>query len=344
MPKRDNSFKNLLYKYMYRNGINNATLACRIEVCRPTIGNWKNGTIPNHDNHEKVRKCADVLLLKGPERREFLRAAKVEDINIIQRKIVPITGPVTHPSQFFGREAILARIFNSWQQLPLEHVAIIGSKSSGKTSLLNYLKSVHNCNDLRDGQRCDWIKQEYNWILVDFENLQLHSPENFMRYLLKELKLNYGDTNELLDLTEIFNENLKQPTIILLDNIRNGLKSPELNERFWQYIRFLGNEPNLSFCITSSSSLADLNQWAVRIGKPSPTENIFSGIKLGPLTEMEARELLSYVSLAQADLEWILETSQCWPALLQMLCKTRECNENWQEIGLKNIKHYELSK
>ncbi|MBE9562127.1 MAG: ATP-binding protein, partial [Proteobacteria bacterium] len=31
--------------------------------------------------------------------------------------------PITEPSQFFGREYILKRIFDVWKYMPLQHIA-----------------------------------------------------------------------------------------------------------------------------------------------------------------------------------------------------------------------------
>jgi hypothetical protein len=60
--------------------------------------------------------------------------------------------------------------------------------------------------------------------------------------------------------------------------------------------------------------------------QPSPFLNIIAEIvKLGPLTENEACELLEHTPkrFAEADIEWILKESERWPALLQILCDVR---------------------
>ncbi len=73
-------------------------------------------------------------------------------------------------------------------------------------------------------------------------------------------------------------------------------------------------------------------------------------VKLGPLTENEARELLKHTPqpFAEADVEWILENSGRWPALLQIWCDVRlqalkeeEQGEGWKNEGLARIKPYQ---
>jgi hypothetical protein len=82
-------------------------------------------------------------------------------------------------------------------------------------------------------------------------------------------------------------------------------------------------------------------------GKPSPFFNIFGhSLKLGPLPEAEARELIasSPRSFHPADVDWILTHSGQWPALLQILCDTRlaaleegQAGSTWQQEGLRRI-------
>ncbi|MGB7247705.1 MAG: CHAT domain-containing protein, partial [Phormidesmis sp.] len=70
-----------------------------------------------------------------------------------------ITGtPIVHPRYFFGRQRVLKRLFNLLKTHPLQNAAIIGMRRSGKTSLLNYLRTITTTpsDQLRPGQRSDW--------------------------------------------------------------------------------------------------------------------------------------------------------------------------------------------
>ncbi|MEN8217660.1 MAG: hypothetical protein ABFS56_15080 [Pseudomonadota bacterium] len=150
--------------------------------------------------------------------------------------------------------------------------------------------------------------------------------------------------NDWLDFTDVLDAQL-QPTVILMDRIEIGLQSPGLDEEFWSNMRYLSQHcagGRVGFCVASRYPLAELEKLAEEVGKPSPFCNVFSEFKLGALTEDEARTLLGAVSepFSQDDTDWILEQSQCWPVLLQMLCKVRQSGgEDWRTVGLEEIEH-----
>ena len=156
-----------------------------------------------------------------------------------------------------------------------------------------------------------------------------------LRYILNELDLLPDNIFDWVDLTEVLNKSLSKPTIILMDNIEKGLQLPALDERFWWNMRFLANhgaKGNLGFCVFSDQPFDGFG-------------NTFNEFQLGPLIEEEARELLNSAPevFSQVDTEWILEKSQCWPVLLQELCRVRlesEGGDDWRQIGLKRRERY----
>jgi transcriptional regulator with XRE-family HTH domain len=286
-----------------------------------------------------------------------------EDREIISKyeRLVPFTTrPIFHPAQFFGRYEVLKKIFAHWTHIPLQHVAMIGPKLSGKTSLLNYLQSIHDYDEqrLRNGQRQNWLKQRCDWVLVDFENPQIQNPTDLLGEILEKLHFQIPDKHDLGDFIKVFEDNVHHPTVILMDNLEEGIQSPNFDRTFWRNtMRYLGSHcSQLGFCVTSRQPIEKLVELAEKEDKSSPFFNIFKAIKLGPLTEEEARELLSYYALSlstqheasqlnntssplsQEEMAWILEQSQFWPALLQTLCEIRydtEKGEDWQQIGRK---------
>jgi transcriptional regulator with XRE-family HTH domain len=345
-------FGNLLLYHINHKGTNQAELAKQIGISPAAIGKWTRNEVRKL-NSDKISKCADALQLNSNEREDFFKAAKCEDppsLPLPPSSFVPITTrPIPHPSQFFGRNALLKGIFNDWRNLPPTHILLIGQKSSGKTSFLNYLKLIHqiNRNSLREEGECDHrLLPNYNWVFVDFEQPKMQRPESFLRYVLKTLNLLPDNLQDLADLTDILSTHLKEPTILLMDNIEKGLKLPELDEIFWGYMRSLANSvETLGFCVVSRHPLDQLEELAKEQGKPSPFINTFTELKLEPFTKNEARELLRYSpeKLSEADIQWILEQSKCWPVLVQILLKTRlESGEDWQVVGKEKLERYQF--
>lgn len=262
--------------------------------------------------------------------------------------------PITTPRQFFGRTEALERIFNVWQRPPLQNVAIIGQKRSGKTSLLHYLSKITQISSslLRPNQRNDWLPhpERYRWVFVDFQDPRMSSQERLLNYLLTSLRLPVPASCNLHTFMDSVGEHLQRPGIILMDEIRGGLESPELDRHFWNSLRSLGTNftgGNLAFLLTAHESPAKL---AHDEGKTSPFFNIFGhDLRLGPLTEPEAHELIasSPIPFEASEVNWILAQSGHWPCLLQALCHIRfaalekgQTDEDWKTEALQQIEPY----
>ena len=178
---------------------------------------------------------------------------------------------------------------------------------------------------------------------MNFEQPKMQNPKSFFRYILNAVDLLPDQVQDWESLTEILSNYLQKPTILLMDNIKKGLQVEELEVNFWWNLRYLANQVNcLGFCVVSRYPLDELAKLAENLGKASPFFNTFSQFQLEPFTEEEARELLKYSpkDLSENDIQWILEQSQCWPFLIQILLKTRleEDGENWQAVGKEKIR------
>jgi hypothetical protein len=260
--------------------------------------------------------------------------------------------PITHPRCFFGRKRELKRLFNLWKRSPLQNAAIIGPRRSGKTSLLLYLKSITTAppSQLRPGQRSDWLlePERYRWIFVDFQDPRVGSREGLLRYLLTSLNLPAPHQCDLERCMDVMSCGLRTPTVILLDEIGAGLqRCPELDDAFWEGLRALATNlvrGSLAFVLTAHESPGQL---AHQSGHSSPFFNIFGyTATLGPLRELEARELIasSPIPFPPNDVDWILVQSGRWPLLLQILCRERlitleegEPSHVWREDGLRQM-------
>ncbi|NEQ52624.1 MAG: TIR domain-containing protein [Leptolyngbya sp. SIO3F4] len=261
--------------------------------------------------------------------------------------------PITQPRQFFGRQRIIKRLFNLLKTRPLQNAAIIGKKRSGKTSLLNYLQTITitPVEQLRAGQRNDWLpnSEDYRWIFVDFQDPRVANREGFLKHLLTKMGFPIPNPCSLENFMEQVGGRVKQPTVILIDEIGAGLqRCPELDDIFWESLRSWANhyaDGNLAFVLSASESPVEL---ARHNGHSSPFFNIFGyTTTLKSLSEPEAKDLIASSPLAfsEEDMNWMLQQSQGWPILLQALCRERlmsleDQEDDWQEEALQQIKQY----
>ena len=263
--------------------------------------------------------------------------------------------PIDRPCRFFGRDREIKRCFNLLKRHPLQNIAAIGQRRMGKTSFLRYLAQITTTpvEQLRPGQKQDWLPQPecYRWIFVDFQDSRMASRERLLGHWLRALGISPPDGLDLDRFMDLVSDNLHQPTIILLDEIGVGLRRcPELDDEFWDSLRSLATHQvggNLAFVLSAPESPLEL---ARHSGFGSPFFNIFGYVAtLGPLSEIEARELVasSPIPLPEADIEWILSQSQRIPLLLQILCRERlfalengETDDRWRAESLQQIEPF----
>lgn len=262
--------------------------------------------------------------------------------------------PVIHPSQFFGRESEVKRIFSLWKRHPLQNVAVVGPKRSGKTSLLHFVRTVTTTppSQLRLEQRVEWLLQpeRYRWVYVDFQDARMGQQERLLRHILTGLDLPVPTPCDLSNFLDVMSQQVTTPTLILLDEIGAALAAPELDLPFWWSMRSLGSNltgGNLAFLLAAHEMPSQLAQ---EQGKPSPFFNIFGHVlKLGPLEAAAAERLMdaSPRPFSAADRAWLLAQSGGWPFLLQLLCDTclTALEEGtpvaeWQAEGLARLEPY----
>lgn len=263
--------------------------------------------------------------------------------------------PILLPRQFFGRQMELKHIFNVLRGPPLQNVAIVGKQRSGKTSLLHHMKNISSTlpAQLRPGQFQGWLPESarYLWVFIDFQDPRMCTQTGFFRHVLSQLQIPLPSPCTLNTFIEAVSQQLSNPAVILMDELPAALRAQELNETFWWGLRSLGanlTEGRMGFVVTSQVVREHL---VLEDNSPSPFLNIFGHlIELGPLKRQEAYELVnsSPIPFDPADAEWILETSQCWPALLQLLsmaCWTHleegRHGEDWKPAALRSIARYQ---
>ena len=180
---------------------------------------WRKGHLP--PTPEDIDLLARILVQRGSLEPDwllqFLQSAGYPDPHALHTALfpqampppadnLPLTGlddgeiapfvvgpPITHPRFFFGRETELQRIFGLLRRFPLQNVAIVGPRRSGKTSLLHYLRAITAtpASQLRPGQFADWLPHpaEVRWVYVDFQDPRMGSEERLLAYLLTQLDL-----------------------------------------------------------------------------------------------------------------------------------------------------------
>ena len=262
--------------------------------------------------------------------------------------------PIFDPIKFFGRNREVKRVFWALPGASLQHCAVIGKHRSGKTSLLHYLKKITKTvpEALRPEQKQDWLvmPDRFQWVFVDFQDPRMGTQEGFFKYLINQLSFVQPAHLNLPSFIDTLARRIHTPTVILLDEIQAAFMLPELDRQFWWALRSLGTnltEGKLSFIITSSKPLSEL---MLDDGQPSPFLNIFGHVMdLGPFTEEEAFEFLRYspIQFDEKTMEWMIKTSQRWPALLQILCNLyyesdlENDLDGWKTTALERLRPYQ---
>jgi transcriptional regulator with XRE-family HTH domain len=345
----------LLKKYMARRNLSDVELAERIGgVTRETVYRWRTGTI-KAPKYDKAIKCAKILELNPQERSEFFMAAGWPDPQgqvfapqaTVEENTEPVVGittrPIIYARDFFGRDDVLKRLANAWRRVPLEHVAIIGPKRCGKTSLLNFIVDSRSAQaNKRDG----WPTIVEKFVYVDLDGKRMQRIESFLSHVLNQLGLKIPEDCDVDRFVEIVDEDVRKPTLFLIDNLEKGLAAPEMDDIFWDGMRSLsyGANGQLGFCVTSCESLEDLEKKSEdKFGESSAFFGIFESNELKPFTEQEARQFISAApqGFSEKDTQWLLENSRQWPILLQELCKIALDEKDWKKAGKKKLKEYE---
>jgi len=321
------------------------------------VNKWLCGEVAYPDC-EKVWRCANVLNLTPTERDEFLNAANCKDFRppLPLPELIPVIGiPIYHPSQLFGRKDALRRIYDAWsQEMALRNVALIGPRHSGKTSLLNYLTEIarvpkpHLRSDQPKGWSDGWLPHHFQFVQIDLKDRGMDTLPHIMDNVLEQLGITMIQSFDFNDFLNALT-NQQKPTIILMDDVDVKLKANQLDDTFWQQMRFLASKQGqIGLVVTAENDLLD--NLPLAQDKSSPFFGIFNTVYVEPLTEKEAGEMLesSPNPFESKDIEWMIEQSHCWPALLQILCHERllalkegRADENWKVEGVKRLDQYQ---
>ncbi len=338
IPPDRNEVEKLIKELVKRKGLEQShchdlLTAAGHPQARQLSSRWFDGVIPNtNGNHEN--------------------AVEANENGNANEKVFVAGPPIHIPHLFFGRTREIQRIFSYWRATPFEHVAIIGKRRSGKSSLLHYLRTITttSVSNLRANQKHDYLPrpQRIRWIFLDLQAAGMEQEEAVLRALLSGFGL-----SELTPCTReqvfdaIAHSNDPRQTILLLDELEAGVAN--LPRNFWWALRSLvTNSPNrnLALGVASCINPSELGHDSSGV---SPFSNIFNIESIGVFTESEAKELIeaSPIAFSETDKLWILEQSRRWPLLLQILCQERllaleneDKTTQWQQDGLNRIQKF----
>ena len=168
--------------------------------------------------------------------------------------------------------------------------------------------------------------------------------------------LSSGQSTFMVEMEETANilNNATSQSLVIMDEIGRGLQAPDLDSQFWSGLLALtktngngGMNGKLGIVITAPKQIQILAQECDQ--DPSLFTIFGDSAHLTALTETEARDLINSFShaLSEADTDWILQQSGCWPALLQLLCDARlfaledgDTTDNWKTDGLERIEPF----
>lgn len=295
-----------------------------------------------------------------PHPQELLRAlfppatqALAEDDPLDDQMPFLVGPPILQPRRFFGRSADLQRLFDALRGRTLQHTVITGLPRSGKTSMLHCLSKICSApaSSLRRGQLTPAVPRGHiqHWVFIDFQDPRVQTPAGFFESVLHQLGITAAGPLTLPHYTDILCGQLQHNTVILMDEIQVAMHNPAFELPFWSALRALGGslmDGRLGYVISSQKKA---NYLTLADGEQSPFLNIFGHhLALAPFSDEEARELIatSPIPFSAADVDWMLNISQRWPAPLQALCLVRWRSllqgggSDWKDEALQNMKPY----
>ena len=229
---------------------------------------------------DEIEKANEDQVPKQVPRNHATRGSKKEPQLVSDIFKFIVGPPVCSPELFFGRRAVLSRIFESWRQPPFGHISITGPRRSGKTSLLQHLRPISGGAKIktRKNQKSNWLESadRYQWIFINFQDPRMRSQSFLLNWILDHTghqPITDCSLEQFMD--QVTGYRWTTPTIILMDELEAGLASEELDQPFWWMLRSLTQMTEGLIGIVLASYQQPM-QAAENLGKTSPFFNIFT--------------------------------------------------------------------
>jgi hypothetical protein len=238
------------------------------------------------------------------------------------------TSMVRDPHLFFGRADALKRIFSVIRDQ--QCLSLVGPRRIGKSSLLAALRAPE--------YQADFAFPSTTTVLayIDTSTQPFHSYEDFLEFMAQQLLLqNPGQLSwlHLQDqpahdasrfrqfLEEIHAHNLYP--VLLLDEFEHIAGARQFDPSFFFFLRAQANMGLVSY-ITASKDTPNSISHDDLMG--SPFFNIFTVLRLGPLSKQDATDLITIPSrdasipFTPTETSWVLDIAGRHPFFLQRSC------------------------
>lgn len=227
---------------------------------------------------------------------------------------------------FFGREAILYAIFEAC--IKRQSVSLVGTRKSGKSSLLRYLQSPEI------QQKLDFHEKlgKHIFVYIDLRDYLEHNANEFFRNVYQEI-MSHVPADLALQVTgnqgvELFKNILLElhrrqyHTVLLMDSFDKLEKGIQFGPPFFSFLRAPATQGRISYVTASLKPLYQISPDP----ETSPFFSGFLGKHVGSLTKEEAVQLITIPSARaglpcdQNDVDWLLMEAGRHPFFLQRTC------------------------
>lgn len=209
-------------------------------------------------------------------------------------------GMIRDPARFFGRQQELREIFDLLRTG--QNVSVVGDSKIGKSSLLYY---IYTTGGDRLGRDC---------IFIFLDLMRVTDEAGFYERVVEELG-DAGNTARQLE------RSLRGKRVILCLDEFERFRDEDFSAQAVNLLRSLTQEPELTLVLATHQPLETLFPHE---GSVSPFYNIFHRCVLGPLTEAEARQLLTVlladttVTFSENEITQLLNVTNYHPYQLQV--------------------------
>jgi len=233
---------------------------------------------------------------------------------------------IANPSEFFGREREVRRIYSRLDAPRPQSISIVGDRRIGKSSLLYHIYRARNRKQYMTNH------EEAIFVYLDFQqDLEFDVPRfidfvfNMFSYESKSER-DYTQRERTLDelknvIQQLHDEGKR--IVILMDEFEVITRNPRFEGQFFSLLRALANSYRVAYVTSSHEDLQKMCH--NKDISDSPFFNIFSNLILRPFSREEALELIVAPSAQESvPLErhaaGIIELAGYFPMFLQIAC------------------------